>query len=214
MAAGASVMMQSKRHIAKRKKKRYFIETLSGPKLRSPLSPKSHKQKESALQRLIIEVLNTNHYGHYFRIRNGATFDPKAGIFRSNTAEKGISDILGWTNHNPPIAVAIEVKYFETIEKRRKVTHKVKISEEQMEFLYKLHKAGGRAGIAFTVDDALAIVFNNPEERPRHPRTWRFLPEEEYQEKVALWEKHKDFPKNETLDPVARVLSASKNYMR
>lgn len=176
------------------------------------LTPRSKKQKESALQRLIVSSLNAGGYGYFFRIRNGATYDPRIGRFRVNTAEKGIVDLLGWTTH--PLPVTIEVKYFETIEKKKKISHVVLVSEEQKEFLYRSYKAGNRSGIAFTVDDAIAIVTNNHELWPRHPRTWRFLPEEEYVEKVALYLKYKKEKTITSRDPLRKILDGNKSVMR
>jgi len=172
---------------------------------------KSKKQKESVVQRQIVSSLIAAGFGYFFRIRNGATFDPKLKKFRSNVAEKGIVDVLGWTTH--PLPVAIEVKFVELIEQKKKITHKVAISPEQKEFLLKCHLAGGRAGIAYTVGDALAIVTNNPDEYPRHPRTWAFLSKEEIEVKAAEYIEQKRILVENNRDPL-KMYSASTTLMR
>lgn len=167
----------------------------------------SKKQKESALQRLIVSSLITCGYGHFFRIRNGATFDPVAKIFRANTAEKGIPDIIGFLKGSGQ-AVFIEVKFQETIENRKKITHKVKISDEQKAFLRNAHLMGCRAGIAFTMDDALAIVTQDYDAYPRHPRTWAFLDDEEaIKEKAAQYELQKEVPRKERRCPAPLAMA-------
>lgn len=172
---------------------------------------KSKKQEESTLQRLIVESLKAANFGYFFRIRNGATFDPTQGVFRSNVAEKGIVDILGWTTH--PLPVAIECKYIQTIEQKKKLTHKVYISEEQKEFLRKCHNAGGRAGVAFTLEDAWAIVCNNPEMHPRHPRTWAFLSKEEIEQKALEYKTLKANLALRNKDVLNRILDQNKKEM-
>jgi hypothetical protein len=172
---------------------------------------KSKKQAESAVQRQIVSSLIAAGFGYFFRIRNGATFDPTLRIFRSNVAEKGIVDILGWTTH--PLPVAIEVKFVQLIEQKKKITHKVAISPEQKEFLLKCHLAGGRAGIAYTVEDAIGIVTNNPDEYPRHPRTWAFLPKEEIEVKAAEYIEQKKILVERNKDPL-KMYSASTTLMR
>lgn len=128
------------------------------------------KQKESILQRDIVKALLVSKVGYFFRIRNGATFDPRAGIHRANTAEKGIPDILGLTDKGR--FVAIEVKYLEKVEDRKKITFVVKLRDEQKSFLQRVESLGGVAGVAYTVQDSIDIIQDKPLIYPRHPRTY------------------------------------------
>lgn len=153
-----------------------------GPMLKKRV-PK--KQKESILQRDIVKALIVSQIGYFFRIRNGATFDPRAGVHRANTAEKGIPDIIGLTAQGR--FVAIEVKYLEKVEDRKKITFVVKLRDEQKSFLERVESLSGVAGVAYTVQDAIDIVQDNPLLYPRHPRTyghktkeWRSSYEEDY----------------------------------
>lgn len=165
------------------------------------------KQKESILQRDIIKALHVSGIGYFFRIRNGATFDPRAGIHRANTAEKGIPDIIGITTAGR--FVAIEVKYLEKLENKKKLTFTVKISDEQKDFLEKIERLSGLSGIAFSIEDALNIARDNQILSPRHPRTyghktkeWRAAYEEKYKAaKAKLVAARKD-PVNKMLEMV------------
>lgn len=166
------------------------------------------KQKESTLQRSIISSLNQMAGGYYFRIRNGSTFDPKIGRFRANVAEPGIPDICGFTKSGK--AAFIEVKFVEKIENKKKLVCKIKITQEQKDFLYRAYKAGCLAGVAFNLSDAIAIVANDQELYPRHPRTFSFLPEED---QLAYAERYKEEKAKFTelnKDPLAKILWASK----
>jgi ABC-type proline/glycine betaine transport system substrate-binding protein len=171
----------------------------------------SKKQAESTLQRQIVDSLKAAGFGYFFRIRNGATYDPVAKIFRSNVAEKGIVDILGWTTH--PLPVAIECKYIQFPDKKQKITHKVNISDEQKDFLLKCHSVGGRAGIAYTLEDAWAIVCNNPEMHPRHPRTYAFLSKEEIEVKAQEYVKLKSQLALNNKDIIYRMEARNKPEM-
>lgn len=163
------------------------------------------KQKESALQRDIIKALNTWGVGYFFRIRNGATFDPKVKQFRSNTAEKGIPDILGWKK--PGRMVLIEVKYLQFVENKKKLTFVVRLSDEQKVLLKKAHDDGALAGVAFTLEDAINIVHDDPFRFPRHPRTYGFMDKEwldiyaeDYRERKKILSEYMSDPVRAALD--------------
>lgn len=161
----------------------------------------SKNQRESTLQRQIIKDLHRAGAGHFYRIRNGATFDPKIGKFRSNTAEPGIPDICGYTKAGQ--AVFIECKFIEKVEEREKLVFPIKITEEQKDFLFRAHKAGCRAGVAFTVEDALAIALDSYV-YPRHPRTYLFLPSKSVEEYAERYAAHKKALAEERKDPLTR----------
>lgn len=165
------------------------------------------KQTESVLQRTIVQALRKGGRGYYWRVRNGATFDPTRGIFRSNTAEKGIPDICGYREDGK--SVFIECKYLEKVENRKKLTFKVKISEEQKEFLYRAYKSGCLAGVAYNLEDAIAIVENDYERYPRHPRTFCFLSDSERELYEVEYRKRKAAHAALNNDPLQRILWAS-----
>lgn len=63
-------------------------------------------------------------------------------------AVEGVSDLLGWTTEDArAIFTAIEVKGART-----------RTTQEQLAFIDLVRRAGGRAGIARSVDDAGAII--------------------------------------------------------
>lgn len=163
---------------------------------------KTKKQEESILQKEICSVLRAQNIAMLFRVRNGATFDTRAGIFRSNVSEKGIPDVIGHRIGDCK-AVYIEVKFIRT--KRGKtgkmVEVKGQISNDQKDFLSSRNESGALVGIAYNLWDAVCIIRDNPEYYPRHPRTFGFVKDKqwikEYKEKYkelvsALAEKKKD----------------------
>lgn len=167
--------------------------------------PKPKKQKESSLQRDIKEVLTRSNLCFISRIRNGATFDPKIKRFRSNTAEPGIPDLLGFRKGTGQ-AIFIEVKYQDKIENRKRLVCKVRITEDQKVYLKRAHENGCLAGIAFTIDDALAIVHNDPGLYPRHPRTYGFMSDEWLEAYAVEYKEQKRIVSLEKQDPVLNLL--------
>lgn len=163
------------------------------------------KQRESTLQRQILQALNSLRFGYFFRIRNGATFDPRAGVFRANTAEKGIPDLMGW--HFGGKMVLIEVKYIEKVENRKKLIFNVRLSDEQKEFLRKAHADGCLSGVAFNLEDAIAIVKDNPHLYPRHPRTYSFLAKEEKEKYAQIYKEKRAALSVEKRDPLTRDIA-------
>ncbi len=166
------------------------------------------KQRETLLQKAIIESLNYSGIGYFYRIKNLGTFDPKIGRFRSNTTDKGIPDICGFLKSAR--AVYIEVKFIEKIENRKKIVSKIKITQEQKDFLYRAYKSGCFAGVAFNIEDAIAIAKNDPEIHPRHPRTYQFLPDDELNVIVEKYKVEKAKFTELNKDPLAKILWASK----
>lgn len=140
---------------------------------------KTKKQEESILQREIIETLHKLGLGFFFRIRNGATYDPTIGRYRSNTALKGIPDVCGHRKKDAR-ACYIEVKFMRTKKGKsgKMLEVKSRISPEQIEFLSKCEADGALTGIAYNLQDAIDIVKNNPRSSPRHPRTYEYKDKE------------------------------------
>lgn len=83
-----------------------------------------------------------------WRNNNGATYDAKIGGYRKRGRHDmaGVPDILGFDRTDGTI-VAIEVKQ-----------GKGRATKEQLTFIAKVQESGGRAGIAYTLSDAVAII--------------------------------------------------------
>lgn len=172
------------------------------------MEQKIARQKETILQKAVIESLNISGIGFFFRIKNGATFDPKIKRFRANVGTPGIPDICGFLKSGR--AVYIEMKHVEKIESRKKIISAIKITQEQKDFLYRAYKSGCFAGVAFNLEDAIAIAKNDPEIHPRHPRTYQFLPDDELAVIVSKYAEEKKAFTEKNKDPLAKILWASK----
>lgn len=98
---------------------------------RAPPKPKK-PSPTNALTQAIIQLL-TLHGFRAWRQNNAAIYDPTRQVFRANSAEKGISDILGY-HRRSGLFCAVEVK-----------TGSDKLSPEQAEFLAGIRLAGGFA---------------------------------------------------------------------
>lgn len=166
------------------------------------------KRSEAILQKAIIESLNYSQIGFFWKIRNGSTWDPTIKRFRANTATPGIPDICGYLKSGR--SVFVECKYVEKIESRKKIISAIKITREQKDFLYRAYKSGCFAGVAFTLEDAIAIAKNDPEIHPRHPRTYQFLPDDELAVIVSKYAEEKKAFTEKNKDPLAKILWASK----
>lgn len=167
---------------------------------------KSKRQAETILQKEIIEALHKLGLGYFFRIRNGATFDPKAGIFRSNTTVKGIPDIVGYTTLGR--AVFVEVKFISGYDERKLIKHRNMLSQEQKQFLNNAHKCNAIAGVAYNMQDAIDIVNDNPIDFPRHARTYDFLPKAEKNEMKSTCKEDKRVLSEKKKDPIYHIVSA------
>lgn len=155
------------------------------PKPITPPRRRRKAQRESQDQKAWVKALNLKfQLGFFYRVKNMGTFDPVRGFFRKNQELVCIPDICG---DMPGCAVYIECKYVQGVEKKKKLCFKAKISDGQKDFLYRAHKRGCRAGVAFTLDDAIAIAASDPKRHPRHPRTWCFLPPAEQEAKAEAW---------------------------
>jgi hypothetical protein len=96
---------------------------------------------EKRIQDDILNFLNT--MGIFaWHARNGATYDPRKGIYRRNTSVKGIADIIGILHGGR--FLAIEVK-----------TPKGKVSPHQHDFLLEINYRGGLGIVARSLDDVI-----------------------------------------------------------
>ena len=175
--------------------------------------PKRNKrQKESVDQRFYVKALNASGLGFFFRIKSMGTFDPTRGVFRKNSDITGIPDIIGYLKNGT--AVFIECKHVEKVEAKKKLLFKVQIKDDQKQFLLAAYLSGCRAGVAFNLDDCLAIVHNQPLAHPRHPRTLCFLPEPELTKKAMEYMENKKALAKINQDPLARDILLSAEMRR
>lgn len=94
---------------------------------------------EREIQNSIMAYLATVRGGFFFVVKTQGTFDPRRGVFRKNSAHRGVSDILGVYNGR---MIAIEVK-----------SAKGKPSFHQLEFLSDVERCGGVGIIARSIED-------------------------------------------------------------
>lgn len=152
---------------------------------------RSRKQKETQDQKIYVKALNASGLGYFWRVKTMGTYDPIRKTFRRNSDIRGLSDISGY-RFNGGRAVFIEVKWVRDVDKKRNLIFKTTLTPEQKEHLLRAYDAGCIAGVAFTLEDAVAIAHDDPERYPRHPRTFMFLPEvrlNEYVEKYKILKK-------------------------
>lgn len=161
------------------------------------------KSQENADQRAWRDALNLLRLGKFWRVKTTGTYDPVRKIFRRDkTADTGIPDICGYLTGGR--AVFIECKFVEGVEKKKNLLFKAKTTVEQRDFLLAAHRSGCIAGIAFTLDDAIAIARDDSVKYHRHPRTYQFMPED-WQKSYA--EKYMEIKKalaRQNQDPLAR----------
>lgn len=169
--------------------------------------PKRKKQQESQDQRAYVQALNMGGNGRFFRIKTMGTFDPVRMQYRKHFDVKGIPDIIGFTKNG--IACFIEVKRVGKNGEPKKLVYAVKISDDQKLFLLDAHRSGCRAGVAFNLDDCLAIVKNDSRRYPRHPRTYAFLPAPEREKLAGEYEEQIKRLRALKRDPLGHVLLAS-----
>lgn len=178
----------------------------------NPIKPprRGKRQQESANQRQYVQALLMSGLGFFYRVKNMGTWDPIKKIYRKDygMALVAIPDICGYDKFGR--AVFIEVKNVQGVEKKRKAIFKCKITDEQKDFLLRAHRNGALSGVAFTLEDALAIAHNDPLRYPRHPRTWLFLDRDEKgrQELTDIasgWEEKRKALSRLKQDPVAAV---------
>jgi VRR-NUC domain len=71
----------------------------------------------------------------------------------------GISDLIGWTSVDQVIEFARDIAVFCAVEVKGPRT---RITPEQIAFIDTVRRAGGRAGIARSVEDARLIISGDP----------------------------------------------------
>lgn len=159
------------------------------------------RQQETANVRMWVRALNLKKIGFFFRVKNTGTFDPSSGRFRKDRGIDfvAIPDICGHLNSGT--AVYIEGKFAEKVEAKKKLIFAVKISNDQKAFLLDAHRKGCRAGVAFTLDDAIMIATG---EGLRHPRTYLFLPTAELEAYAEEYAKKRRAQAEINQDPLAR----------
>lgn len=173
-----------------------------------PIKPPSRatkRQVESHNQRQYVRALLMAGLGFFYRVKNMGTYDAKKGAYRKDYGMSlvAIPDICGYTRAGR--AAFIEVKYVQQVEQKKKLTFACKITDLQKEFLLRAHRSGAIAGLAFTLEDTLAIAHDDPLRYPRHPRTWMFLPAAELAEKEREYLEKKKALSRLKQDPVAAV---------
>lgn len=186
----------------------------SHPKpIRPPRKKKARgKQNETANVRVWVRALNQLGVGKFWRVKNTGTWDPVRQIFRKDLTTEfvAIPDICGYLKSGR--SVFIEAKYKEGVEKVKKLIFSVQITEDQKHFLREAHKNNCFAGVAFTLDDCIAIVRNDPTRYVRHPRTWMFLPEPEHAGIIEKYTKEKRALSALRQDPVASATFLARTH--
>jgi hypothetical protein len=105
-------------------------------------------KKENKIQGMILDWLKLQLDIVCWRNNNGAVYDAKIKGYRKRGRHDmdGVPDILGYDRGDGTI-IAIEVKF-----------GKGKPTKEQSRFIEKVNESGGRAGVAYTLPDAIRII--------------------------------------------------------
>lgn len=159
------------------------------------------RQQETVNVKMWVRALNLKKLGFFFRVKNTGIYDVKIGRFRKDRNQDfvAIPDICGHLNSGT--AVYIEGKYTDKVENKKSLIFAVQITAKQKEFLLDAYRKGCRAGVAFTLEDAIGIAKNDP---LRHPRTFVFLPEAELNAYVEGYKERKRAQAKINQDPLAR----------
>jgi hypothetical protein len=111
---------------------------------------------ETTLQQQIRLALGTRPDARLFRNQVGSLPDPRTGRLVTFGLAKGSADLIGWrTVTITPEMVGQQVAVFTSIEVK---TPNGRVRPEQQAWLRVVQGAGGFAGIARSVPDALQIV--------------------------------------------------------
>lgn len=165
-----------------------------------------------------VKALNMLGIGFFWRVKNTGTWDPVRQIFRKDLATDfvAVPDICGYLKSGR--AVFIEAKYREGVEKMKKLVFVTKASDEQKKFLWEALQKGCLSGVAFTLDDCIAIVRDDPSRYVRHPRTWAFIPdyidnqESKYAVIIERYKIQKNALSQLKQDPVASATFLAKTH--
>lgn len=185
----------------------------SHPKPIKPPRRRRGRQTETANVRAWVKALNQLGVGFFWRVKNTGTWDPTRGFFRKDLSKDfvAIPDICGYLKKDGT-AVFIEAKYIEGVEKKKKLIFSVKITNDQKRFLHGAHQAACLSGVAFTLDDCIAIVRNDPTRYVRHPRTYLFMPEEMHEKIIDRYKDEKKALSALRQDPVASATYLAKTH--
>jgi len=107
----------------------------------------------NALTKHALRILDLRGF-HVWRQNNAAVYDPTKKIFRSNSATKGISDIIGFHRKTARF-IAVEIK-----------VGKDRISKEQELFIDSVIRSGG-IGIVLKDMDGLELLSKALQEQER-----------------------------------------------
>lgn len=186
----------------------------SHPKPIKPPRRRGGKQKETANVRMWVRALNQLGVGFFWRVKNMGTWDPVRKFFRKDLSNDfvAIPDICGHRTRAPLLGCYIEAKYIDKVENKKKLIFSVKITQAQKDFLYNAHRAGHLAGVAFTLDDCIAIAMNDPVRYVRHPRTYLFLPEDQHEMVIARYKEQKKALSLLKQDPVASATILARTH--
>lgn len=159
-----------------------------------------------------VKSLNQLGVGFFWRVKNTGTWDPVRQVFRKDAAADfvAIPDICGYLKNGR--AVFIEAKRTQGLEKKRKLIFSVKITQDQKDFLCRAHGAGCLAGVAFDLDDCIAIVRDDPTRYVRHPRTWLFLPQSMHDIVIERYKVQKKALSQLRQDPVASATYLARTH--
>ena len=115
---------------------------------------------ETTLQQEIRLALGTNPDARLFRNSVGSLPDPRTGRLVTFGLAKGSADLIGWrTITITPEMVGTRLAVFLSIEVK---TATGRLRPEQQQWIHAVHAAGGLAGIARSVPDALRIATSEP----------------------------------------------------
>lgn len=91
-----------------------------------------------------------------FRNNSGQLTTSSGHVVRYGVGSPGGSDLIGWTPYKITIDdVGKTIAVFTAVEVK---TGKLKPTKEQLNFIDQVRKSGGRAGVAYSVEDAIEII--------------------------------------------------------
>jgi len=115
---------------------------------------------ETTLQQQIRLAIGTNPDAKLFRNQVGSLPDPRTGRLVTFGLARGSADLIGWrTVVVTPDMIGQRLAVFTSIEVK---TPTGRIRPEQHAWIGAVHGAGGIAGVARSVPDALAILEGDP----------------------------------------------------
>lgn len=116
---------------------KFSIEPAKQPKIKK--SSEANDLTKSAIYLLTLKGFNV------WRQNNNAVFDPKTGRFRSNSAKKGVPDIIGASPHGK--FVGIEIK-----------AGKDTVSDDQEQFMLDMDRVGAYTCVARSIEDVQEFI--------------------------------------------------------